>query len=87
MVKTIDKHDLDYIAIGEAVLCHIASNKEISRESLMLMLTQHAEEVTNEYELSQIWLGHSLLNNARHGHNPLTENAFPVTCQRRKNRL
>lgn len=74
MVKTIDKHELGYVAIGEAVLCHIASNKEISRESLMLMLTQHAEEVTNEYQLSQIWLGHSLLNNARHDHSSLTEN-------------
>ena len=68
MVKTIEKHEPGYIAIGEAVLAHIASNKEISRESLMLMLTQHAEEVTNEYQLSQIWLGHALLKNASHGH-------------------
>jgi hypothetical protein len=68
LVKTIEKHEPGYIAIGEAVLAHIASNKEISRESLMLMLTQHAEEVTNEYQLSQIWLGHSLLKNASHGH-------------------
>lgn len=74
MVKTIDKHELGYIAIGEAVLSHIASNKAISRESLMLMLTQHAEEVTNEYQLSQIWLGHSLLKNARHDHSSLIEN-------------
>lgn len=74
MVKTIDKHEPGYIAIGEAVLAHIAINKEISRESLMLMLTQHAEEVTNEYQLSQIWLGHSLLKNARHDHSSLTEN-------------
>ncbi|MDC0725031.1 hypothetical protein POH93_06460 [Phytobacter diazotrophicus] len=74
MVKTIDKHELGYVAIGEAVLRHITSNKEISRESLMMMLTQHAEEVTNEYQLSQIWLGHSLLKNARHDHSSLTEN-------------
>lgn len=68
MVKPVDKHELGYIAIGEAVLAHIVSNKKISRESLMLMLTQHAEEVTNEYQLSRIWLGHSILKNASHSH-------------------
>ncbi len=73
LVINSDEHKLGYIAIGEAVLSHIISDKEISCESLMLMLTKHAKDVTNKDKLSQIWLGHSLLTRARHDHKSLTE--------------
>lgn len=50
-VSVSDENNLGYTAIGEAVIGHIFDEEEISRESLMLRLTQAAEHELNDGRL------------------------------------
>ena len=56
-----DEDKKGYSAIGEAVISHIFSEEEITRESLIYMLGRLAEKEADEEHLVSLWQARGIL--------------------------
>lgn len=60
-----DKDKKGYSAIGEAVISHIFSEEEITRDSLIHMLGRLAEKEADEEHLVSLWQARVILQSVR----------------------